>query len=142
MLGKCASEWAYVLLVDMSGINIVVFLDIPQHLHDFHHKGEPGLPDWCNHLVTSRNRLPSHSVTRCLTSEEQALTCQLEQGPRTVENLILLTPEGTKWSFHFSGTPEGCPKVQLGKGFDSKGWDNIKVPACWETQGHGEALCE
>lgn len=118
------------------------------HRHDFHHKGEPGLPDWCNHLVTSRNRLPPHSIARCLggeasaatSPEAAALTCKLEEGVRSGEELIHLTPPGTRWPFKWVQCPQEMPRIVKGRGFEAEKWGDVAVPASWEVQGYGEAL--
>eukprot|EP00282_Hemiselmis_andersenii_P029467 CAMPEP_0169457148 /NCGR_PEP_ID=MMETSP1042-20121227/16725_1 /TAXON_ID=464988 /ORGANISM="Hemiselmis andersenii, Strain CCMP1180" /LENGTH=259 /DNA_ID=CAMNT_0009569405 /DNA_START=21 /DNA_END=796 /DNA_ORIENTATION=+ len=113
----------------------------PLHpVHDFHHKGEPNLPDYCNHLVLHHHRLPSHFPVRSFSSQDEALSARLEEGVRSNDNLILLTPKGTRWAFNFVETPQQAPRVVVGKGFEQEGWGDVAVPSAWETQGYGQAL--
>lgn len=82
-------------------------------------------------------------MSRCIASEEEALSCRLEEGWRTSSHLIHLTPPGTRWPFHFVETPQECPKVIKGVGFEGTSkWKDCAVPATWETEGFGQALCE
>ena len=58
-------------------------------------------------------------------------------------------PEGSKyfqsldgtWKFHWSANPDQRPKGFADASYDVSGWDDIKVPGCWNVQGlgkHGE----
>ena len=58
-------------------------------------------------------------------------------------------PEGSKyfqsldgtWKFHWSTNPDQRPKGFADASYDVSGWDDIKVPGCWNVQGlgkHGE----
>jgi len=58
-------------------------------------------------------------------------------------------PEGSKyfqtldgtWKFHWSPSPDQRPQAFTDPAYDVSGWDNIKVPGCWNVQGlgpHGE----
>lgn len=58
-------------------------------------------------------------------------------------------PEGSKyfqsldgtWKFHWSANPDQRPKGFADAFYDVSGWDDIKVPGCWNVQGlgkHGE----
>lgn len=58
-------------------------------------------------------------------------------------------PEGSKyyqsldgtWKFHWCATPDERPKDFANTSYDVSGWDDIKVPGCWNVQGlgkHGE----
>jgi beta-galactosidase len=126
-------------------MNTAGYPEVPGYTHDVPHPTTmqaKNLPDYCNQKVISRNKLPAHCPLRCLSTEEEALSCKFEEGVQTGDNLILLTPPGTRWAFHFAGTPQGCPAIKAGKGFDQTGWDTITVPSNWETQGYGEALCK
>ncbi|MBO7119181.1 MAG: discoidin domain-containing protein [Bacteroidaceae bacterium] len=51
-----------------------------------------------------------------------------------------LSLDGT-WKFHWCPTPEQRPEEFADPSYDVSGWDEIKVPGCWNVQGlgaHGE----
>ena len=65
------------------------------------------------------------------------------------EAALRVLPEGSKyylsldgtWKFHWSPNPDGRPKGFADSSYDVSGWDDIKVPGCWNVQGlgkHGE----
>ena len=65
------------------------------------------------------------------------------------ESARFVLPEGSKyyqsldgtWKFHWCATPDERPKDFANTSYDVSGWDDIKVPGCWNVQGlgkHGE----
>lgn len=65
------------------------------------------------------------------------------------EAALRVLPEGSKyyqsldgtWKFHWSPNPDERPKGFADSSYDVSGWDDIKVPGCWNVQGlgkHGE----
>jgi beta-galactosidase len=44
------------------------------------------------------------------------------------------------WRFHWSPTPEGKVSDFFSTDFDSHGWDQLSVPANWETNGYGTPI--
>ncbi len=66
-----------------------------------------------------------------------------------VEEARKVLPEGSKyfqsldgtWKFHWCASPEQRPQDFYADTYDVSGWDDIKVPGCWNVQGlgkHGE----
>ncbi len=65
------------------------------------------------------------------------------------EAALRVLPEGSKyyqsldgiWKFHWTANPDLRPKGFAETSYDVSGWDDIKVPGCWNVQGlgkHGE----
>ena len=66
-----------------------------------------------------------------------------------VEAARHVLPEGSKyflsldgsWKFHWCASPDQRPQGFYADSYDVSGWDDIKVPGCWNVQGlgkHGE----
>ncbi len=47
---------------------------------------------------------------------------------------------GGQWRFYWSPDPASRPAEFYRDGFDASGWDEIKVPGNWQTQGYGVPL--
>ena len=88
------------------------------------------LPDWNNLKVLHRGVLPPRAQFFNSTSQEKALSYDVQQS----ETLSL---NGT-WKFSYSESPytafEGFEKAD----FDHSKWDDIKVPSMWQLEGYGK----
>lgn len=89
--------------------------------------------DWENPHVSGINRMPMSATSISFPSVESAKKVEIETSDR-YQSL-----DGN-WKFHWSPTPEGAPGDFYKEGYDSKFWDEIKVPANWELNGYGTAI--
>jgi len=96
-----------------------------QNLHS--DNGTTGLaaPDWENPAVLGINKLPYHA------------TLQLPSKWKECKEIISLDGE---WQFHWSRNPQERPVNFYREDFDVRGWDKIKVPGNWQTQGFGTPI--
>ncbi|MCF8222399.1 MAG: DUF4981 domain-containing protein [Bacteroidales bacterium] len=86
--------------------------------------------DWENPGVFQKNREYPHASLISFPSESLALEGQQQDSP----NYICL--DGN-WRFHWVKTPAERPYWFFKDDYDTRDWDNIKVPANWEMEGHG-----
>lgn len=82
--------------------------------------------DWENPELVSQHAMEAHAFFIPYSSEEAAL-----QGDSSVLTKSL---DGI-WKFHLSKNPSARPRDFYQDGFDAGKWDNIKVPANWQTEG-------
>ena len=96
-----------------------------QNLHS--DNGTKGLaaPDWENPAVLGINKLPYHA------------TLQLPSKWKEYKEIVSLDGE---WLFHWSRKPEERPVNFYREDYDVRGWDKIKVPGNWQTQGFGTPI--
>ncbi|MBR6179779.1 MAG: beta-galactosidase [Prevotella sp.] len=89
--------------------------------------GTTGLaaPDWENPAVLGINKLPYHA------------TLQLPSKWKECKEIISLDGE---WQFHWSRNPQERPVEFYREDFEVRGWDKIKVPGNWQTQGFGTPI--
>ena len=81
--------------------------------------------DWENPAVLGINKLPYHA------------TLQLPSKWKECKEIVSLDGE---WQFHWSKDPDSRPADFYREDFDVSGWDNIKVPGCWQLQGFGKPI--
>ncbi len=82
-------------------------------------------PDWENPAVLGINKLPYHA------------TLQLPSKWKECKEIVSLDGE---WQFHWSRNPEERPVNFYREDYDVSGWDKIKVPGNWQTQGFGTPI--
>ena len=82
-------------------------------------------PDWENPAVLGINKLPYHA------------TLQLPSRWKECKEIVSLDGE---WQFHWSRKPEERPENFYREDYDVSGWDKIKVPGNWQTQGFGTPI--
>ena len=89
--------------------------------------GTTGLaaPDWENPAMLGINKLPYHA------------TLQLPSKWKECKEIISLDGE---WQFHWSRNPQERPVEFYREDFEVRGWDKIKVPGNWQTQGFGTPI--
>ncbi|SHH37928.1 beta-galactosidase subunit alpha [Sporanaerobacter acetigenes] len=88
------------------------------------------LRDWDNLEVLHRNRLDSRAYFTSYKDVDSALNLK----NKNRKGLKLLNG---MWKFHYSSTPEESPQNFYEKDFDSRDWDDIRVPGNWQLQGYG-----
>lgn len=89
-------------------------------------------PDWENHHVIQKNRLPGRATSYSYKSVGDAL-----RGDR--ENARMVSLNGD-WKFHFVEKSEERPEDFWEAGFDASSWENIQVPSSWEMEGFGTPI--
>ena len=85
-------------------------------------------PDWENHLVLHRNRLPARARFTAYPDEASAragASCPWE-----------LSLNGV-WRFHYALTPAEAPSDYAAETCDEAGWGELPVPSNWQMYGHG-----
>ena len=94
----------------------------------------PDGTEWQSPEKLSLNKLQPRAHIFPFANAEAALRV-LPEGSKYYQSL-----DGT-WKFHWSPNPYGRPKGFADSSYDVSGWDDIKVPGCWNVQGlgkHGE----
>ena len=95
---------------------------------------EPDGTEWQSPEKLSLNKLQPHAYIFSFADTEAARAV-LPEGSKYYQSL-----DGT-WKFRWSANPEQRPKGFASSSYDVRGWDDIKVPGCWNVQGlgkHGE----
>ncbi len=91
---------------------------------------ENGYPEWNNNPeLTHVNSLPARSTLGFYDSMEEA------KGLKRMESARRASLNGT-WKFNFSKNPASAPCDFYQKGYDVSAWDDIRVPANWQTEGY------
>lgn len=90
-------------------------------------------PDWENHEVNSRNRLPARASFTPFATIEQARLGNSQESPR-FQSL------NGDWRFHWVPTPEDRPADFYEPDFDDAAWNIIPVPSNWEMHGYGTPI--
>ncbi len=85
-------------------------------------------PAWEDPAVCEINRVAQHAHFIPFATEDQARTEDKWQSP------MLQSLNGT-WQFHLSHNPSQRPYWFFKNDFDTRDWDEIKVPANWELEG-------
>mmetsp|Transcript_35185 Transcript_35185/g.35827 ORF Transcript_35185/g.35827 Transcript_35185/m.35827 type:complete len:1262 (+) Transcript_35185:57-3842(+) len=101
---------------------------------------------WENPRVVGKNRRPPHTVLNSFKSfSESIANYRKDTGGSSVytsENLYYLTGDAgdagnsNSWDFKLVGSPEQSPPEWNSRDFESKNWDQIKLPAHWQLQGY------
>ena len=87
--------------------------------------GSTDLPDWENHHLLHRNRLPARAHFTAYPDEATALV-----GAR----IALGTFAQWHVAFHYAPTPIAARQDFAAADFDDAGWDLLPVPANWQMQ--------
>ncbi|ESP87082.1 glycoside hydrolase family 2 TIM barrel-domain containing protein [Candidatus Halobonum tyrrellensis] len=88
------------------------------------------MPDWTDPEVTGRNRLEPHVDVIPYADRRTASAGDRAASP-WVRSL-----DGA-WRFDLAPTPGDAPDGFADPGFDADGWDSIRVPSNWQTEGYG-----
>ena len=88
----------------------------------------PDRPDWQNHQVLHRDRLPARARFATYPDEASARSGDLSPWE--------LSLNGT-WSFHYAPTPAAAPPDFAAEDYDDAGWDRLAVPSNWQMHGYG-----
>jgi beta-galactosidase len=87
--------------------------------------------DWENPVLTGLNREEPHATMISFPDEISALASVKEESPN------YLSLDGI-WKFHFSKTPSERPFWFFKDDYDTRTWDNIKVPSNWQMLGYDD----
>ena len=91
------------------------------------------VPEWENPSLTQINRMPAHATSVSYASEAAALKGNFSESDR------FMSLNG-QWKFKVVNLPEAMPDGFYREDFDVSDWDQIKVPANWELEGHGQPI--
>ncbi len=86
--------------------------------------------DWENPAVISINKEPPHATFYSYSDEDEALDGNLGQN----KDYLLLN--GT-WKFNWVKSPDDRPYWFFMDNYDTRNWNEIKVPSNWELDGYG-----
>ncbi|MEQ8847585.1 glycoside hydrolase family 2 TIM barrel-domain containing protein [Botrimarina sp.] len=106
-----------------------------------HHQpggGESAPPDWENPAVFGRNTLPPRATFYRFDTPEAARDATRENGGRYASPYVKSL--AGEWRFKLVPNPEDRPTDFYEPGFDSSGWDTIRVPSNWQTEGFGQPI--
>ena len=90
---------------------------------------ETEMPSWEDPGVSEKNRQMPHAGFIPFASLEQARTEDKWQSP------MVISLNG-KWKFHLAQNPSSRPYWFFKDDFDTRKWDEIKVPSNWEMEGY------
>ena len=82
--------------------------------------------DWENPQLVSQNAMPPHAYFTPYPNEQAAL--------HKDSSVFIKSLDGT-WKFSLANNPSERPVDFFKDGFDVHNWNNIKVPANWQTEG-------
>jgi beta-galactosidase/beta-glucuronidase len=85
-------------------------------------------PDWENHQVLHRNRLPARARFAAYPDQASA-----RAGVSSPWELSL----NGMWRFHYAATPAAAPPDYAVDTCDDTGWDQLPVPGNWQMYGYG-----
>lgn len=88
------------------------------------------LPDWENHKVAHRNRMPARAYF--IPYPDPISAVSFERGKSTCYRLL-----NGSWKFHYAESPSTAPENFFEEDFETGNWDNIQVPSSWQLQGYG-----
>lgn len=89
--------------------------------------------EWRSPDVNAINREPMHSSFFAYQNGEES------KGDNKEASLNFLSLSGN-WKFNFVRNADQRPQTFFNKGYDVTGWNEIKVPGIWETNGYGEPV--
>ncbi len=93
--------------------------------------GQQGTNDYKNYIeniqMIGENKLPSHASFTSFSSVQERDTKQAK---------FYKLLNGV-WKFSWVKNPKDRPTTFMDTGFDTSGWDDIKVPSNWEIEGFG-----
>lgn len=82
--------------------------------------------DWENPQLVSQNAMQPHAYFIPYPSEQSALQKDSTVFTKSLDGI---------WKFNLANSPSERPKDFFKDGFDISKWNNIKVPANWQTEG-------
>ncbi len=85
-------------------------------------------PDWQNHLLLHRNRLPARARFSAYPDEAPAIAGSVSPWELSLNGA---------WRFEYALTPSESPDGFAGLDFDDSGWDRLAVPGNWQMHGYG-----
>ncbi len=89
-----------------------------------------GYPEWNNNPeITGLNRLPKRATLIAYDTEEEALFANRGLSKRKMSL-------NGKWKFSFAKNPAEAPVDFYKEECDTSDWDDIKVPANWQSEGY------
>ncbi|MDE6135189.1 MAG: beta-galactosidase, partial [Muribaculaceae bacterium] len=89
--------------------------------------------EWEDPGKFAEGRLPVRATAFPFPSAESAFKADYTASP------YFMSLNGD-WKFNYSANPDVAPKGFEKPGYDVSGWDNITVPANWETEGYGTPI--
>ncbi len=84
--------------------------------------------DWQNPGVFDRNKEPAHATLVPYPDEALAWA-----GDRYASPYLLLL--NGQWKFYWAPNPQSAPDSLAADDLDTSSWDDMRVPASWQTQG-------
>lgn len=111
-----------ILLLQLSCGRYTDYSNIP------YNENEPR--DWENPALFNINREPAHTSFVSFPGEELALSGNREKNP------WYLSLDGL-WKFNWVKSPEERPCWFFKEDYDTREWDQIRVPSNWEMEGYG-----
>ena len=84
--------------------------------------------DWQNPGVFDRNKEPAHATLIPYPDEALAIA-----GDRYASPYLLLL--NGQWKFYWAPNPQSAPDSLAADDLDASSWDDMRVPASWQTQG-------
>lgn len=99
-----------------------------QQVHHAPRTSATARPDWENHHVLHRNRLPARARFTAFPDEASAQAGQ--RSPWTM-------PLNGAWRFQYAPTPAEAPQHYADPAYDDSGWDHLPVPSNWQLHGYG-----
>ncbi len=87
-------------------------------------------PDYANHRLLQRNRLPACAHFVPHDDAPSALTFDRGRSDR------LLSLNG-QWKFHYADHPGRAPERFFAEAFDDTAWADLPVPSQWQMHGYG-----
>jgi len=88
----------------------------------------PLRPDWENHHVLHRNRLPARARFTAFPDEASARAAHSSPWTMSLNG---------EWRFQYAPTPAEAPHEYAAPTYDDSEWDHLPVPSNWQLHGYG-----
>src|SRR4029079_16430495 len=85
-------------------------------------------PDWENHPLLHRGRLPARARFATYADE-----CAARAGAAPPWEI----PLNGMWRFHYAPNPAAAPRDFAADDFDDAEWERLPVPGNWQMHGYG-----
>jgi beta-galactosidase len=93
-------------------------------------KPKNGYPEWNNNPeITHINSLPARATIVPYDKQSEAKLCNRDLSKRKVSL-------NGAWKFNFAENPASAPEDFYKNDYSLEGWDEIKVPANWQSEGY------
>ncbi|WP_185957415.1 glycoside hydrolase family 2 TIM barrel-domain containing protein [Saccharicrinis carchari] len=89
-------------------------------------------PHWENQYVIQENKMPARATSFSYREVDAAVEMDRDQAEVKFLN--------GDWKFNFTPDSKNRSIDFVRTEFDASGWDDIKVPSCWEMQGYGTPI--